>query len=90
MTRTGQIELSATHEGPGGPYQTWFRVDGDESSGQIPLITLHGGPGATHDYLLSMADLAADGRPVVFYDQLGNGRSTHRRRGEQAPRTAAA
>jgi L-proline amide hydrolase len=38
---------------------------------------LHGGPGGTHDYLLSMADLADGGRAVVHYDQLGNGRSTH-------------
>jgi proline-specific peptidase len=35
---------------------------------------LHGGPGAGHDYLEPLADLAAD-RPVVFYDQLGCGRS---------------
>jgi len=34
-------------------------------------------PGATHDYLLALTDLAANGRAVVFYDQLGNGRSTH-------------
>src|SRR5580692_10037350 len=45
--------------------------------GPAPLVTLHGGPGATHDYLLSMADLAAGGRAVVFYDQTGNGNSTH-------------
>ncbi len=38
---------------------------------------LHGGPGATHDYLLSIADLTEGGRAVVHYDQLGNGRSTH-------------
>jgi L-proline amide hydrolase len=41
---------------------------------------LHGGPGATHDYLTPLADLADrkhGGRPVVLYDQLGNGRSTH-------------
>src|SRR5204863_6720379 len=37
----------------------------------------HGGPGAAHDYLLSIADLAREGRAVVFYDQIGNGRSTH-------------
>ena len=42
-----------------------------------PLVTLHGGPGATHDYLLSMTDLAGSGRAVVFYDQTGNGKSTH-------------
>jgi L-proline amide hydrolase len=42
-----------------------------------PLVVLHGGPGCTHDYLLSLADLATGGRQVIFYDQIGNGRSTH-------------
>jgi L-proline amide hydrolase len=63
-------------------HQTWYRVVGDlaaarSGQGPAPLITAHGGPGATHDYLLSMTDLAAGGRAVVFYDQTGNGRSTH-------------
>jgi L-proline amide hydrolase len=58
--------------------RTWYRVVGElKPDGPAPLVTLHGGPGATHDYLLSLTDLAADGRAVVFYDQLGNGRSTH-------------
>ncbi|HYK93687.1 MAG TPA: proline iminopeptidase-family hydrolase [Thermoplasmata archaeon] len=39
------------------------------------VLTLHGGPGATHDYLLPLADLSARGYQVVFYDQLGCGRS---------------
>jgi proline iminopeptidase len=39
------------------------------------VLTLHGGPGATHDYLLPLADLSASGYRVVFYDQLGCGRS---------------
>lgn len=57
--------------------ETWYRVTGDlRPEGPAPLVVLHGGPGATHDYLLSLADLA-DGRAVVHYDQLGNGRSTH-------------
>jgi len=60
--------------------ETWYRVDGDlradDPDSPAPLVALHGGPGATHDYLLALADLA-DGRPVVFYDQIGNGRSTH-------------
>jgi L-proline amide hydrolase len=60
--------------------QTWYRVTGDlrpgDTSAPAPLVVLHGGPGAAHDYLLSLADLA-DGRAVVHYDQLGNGRSTH-------------
>ena len=55
--------------------ETWYRVTGSLDEG-VPLIALHGGPGATHDYLLSLIDLA-DGRAVVHYDQLGNGRSTH-------------
>ena len=60
--------------------QTWYRVTGPPRPGDAaapaPLVVLHGGPGATHDYLLSLADLADD-RTVVHYDQLGNGRSTH-------------
>jgi L-proline amide hydrolase len=58
-------------------HETWYRIEGELGSGPPPLVTLHGGPGATHDYLLSLADLARDGRAVVFYDQLGNGNSTH-------------
>lgn len=60
--------------------ETWFRVTGDlskDAETPAPLVVLHGGPGATHDYVLSIADLARDGRAVVHYDQLGNGRSTH-------------
>jgi len=59
-------------------HQTWYRVVGElRPDGPAPLVVLHGGPGATHDYLLSLADLARDGRAIVFYDQLGNGNSTH-------------
>ncbi len=57
--------------------ETWYRIVGDlRPDGPAPLVTLHGGPGATHDYLLTLTDLAPD-RAVVFYDQIGNGRSTH-------------
>ncbi len=41
----------------------------------IPLLLLHGGPGFPSDYLEPLAALAGD-RPVVFYDQLGCGRSS--------------
>jgi len=58
--------------------ETWYRVTGElDAGGPAPLVVLHGGPGAAHDYLTSLADLARDGRAVVHYDQLGNGRSTH-------------
>ena len=60
-------------------YHTWFQVRGDLESGRTPLVTLHGGPGAAHNYLEPLGELAADGRPVVFYDQLGCGLSTHLR-----------
>jgi L-proline amide hydrolase len=64
---------------PFGAYHTWFRVTGDLASGKPPLFVLHGGPGCTHDYVDALKDLAATGRAVVHYDQLGNGRSTHLR-----------
>jgi L-proline amide hydrolase len=57
---------------------TWYRVVGDLASPRLPVVVLHGGPGAAHDYLTSLAGLADGGRAVVFYDQVGNGRSTHR------------
>jgi L-proline amide hydrolase len=60
-------------------FQTWFRVTGDLNSGKVPLIVAHGGPGCTHDYVARYADLAEGGRPVIHYDQIGNGRSTHLR-----------
>jgi proline-specific peptidase len=56
---------------PGG--RVWYAIEGAGSPG-VPLLCLHGGPGVPHDYLEPLADLA-DERPVVFYDQLGCGRS---------------
>lgn len=56
---------------------TWYRITGDLDSGIVPLVVAHGGPGCTHDYLLRLTALARAGRPVIHYDQLGNGRSTH-------------
>jgi L-proline amide hydrolase len=73
QTREGTLQFELEN---GEIAETWFRITGDPETGGAPLVLLHGGPGATHDYLLSMTDLAA-GRPVVHYDQLGNGRSTH-------------
>ena len=40
------------------------------------VVVLHGGPGATHDYLAPFGDLARYGARVVFYDQIGCGRSS--------------
>ena len=68
-SRTGTVAF--------GPYETWYRVTGDLDAGRIPLVVLHGGPGAAHNYLLQIANLASTGRPVIHYDQLGCGNSTH-------------
>jgi proline iminopeptidase len=53
--------------------RVWYRIVGG-SGGGLPLITLHGGPGAPHDYLEPLEALA-DERAVIFYDQLGCGKS---------------
>jgi proline iminopeptidase len=52
--------------------RVWYRVVG--SGSRTPLLLLHGGPGFPSDYLEPLARLA-DERPVIFYDQLGSGRS---------------
>ena len=55
---------------PGG--RVWFtRVGGGTG---LPLLAVHGGPGLPHDYLRSLQRLA-DEREVIFWDQLGCGRS---------------
>jgi proline-specific peptidase len=56
---------------PGG--HVWYRIVG--SGERTPLLAVHGGPGAGHDYLEPLASLADAGRRVVFWDQLGCGRS---------------
>ncbi len=58
-------------------HETWYRVIGDPHGGRTPLVVLHGGPGAPHDYLERYGELARDGRAVIFYDQVGCGRSSH-------------
>ena len=54
-------------------YRLFYRSFGTPRKGTI--LCLHGGPGATHDYLLALADLTKKGYQVVFYDQLGCGKS---------------
>jgi proline iminopeptidase len=53
--------------------KVWYEIIGADKT-RPPLLVLHGGPGAPHDYLEPLEALA-DERPVVFYDQLGCGRS---------------
>ncbi|SPM30698.1 proline iminopeptidase-family hydrolase [Mycobacterium terramassiliense] len=55
---------------PGG--KVWFkRVGGGPG---LPLLVVHGGPGLPHDYLNSLERMS-DEREVVFWDQLGCGKS---------------
>ena len=57
-------------------YRTWYRVTGEaEEPGKFPLLCLHGGPGATWHHMEPYTELAADGRRVICYDQLGCGNS---------------
>lgn len=60
--------------------KTWYKVVGDlQNRTRPPLVILHGGPGFSHDYLIPLQDLAEApySIAVVFYDQVGGGRSTH-------------
>lgn len=54
-------------------YKLYYKIFAPDNPETI--LCLHGGPGMTHDYILSIADLAKDGYRVVFFDQLGCGRS---------------
>jgi proline-specific peptidase len=53
--------------------RVWYRAVGEQTEA-IPLLCLHGGPGFTHYYLEPLEALA-EHRRVIFYDQLGCGRS---------------
>lgn len=59
-------------------FRTWYTYYGKPTIPLLsrPIIVLHGGPGFTHDYMDPLKDLSQN-RPVIFYDQIGNGRSTH-------------
>jgi len=52
--------------------KVWYNIAGEGD--QTPIILLHGGPGVPSYYLNPLIELSND-RPVIFYDQLGCGRS---------------
>ncbi|KAK3620904.1 hypothetical protein LTR56_023114 [Elasticomyces elasticus] len=75
-TKTGTIPFEYPSTGLKG--ETYYLVFGDLSSGKRPLICLHGGPGAGHNYILPISLISKDyDIPVVMYDQVGCGKSTH-------------
>lgn len=63
------------HEGylevPGG--KIWYRIYGQGH--KTPMLVLHGGPGSS-SYGLTPLNVLSKDRPIIFYDQLGCGRST--------------
>lgn len=75
--KTGTIPF--TYEGE--TYTTYYVVFGDlENRTKDPLVVVHGGPGIVHNYLLPFSDIAVTtNAPVILYDQIGNGKSTHLR-----------
>ena len=52
--------------------KVWYRVTG--SGDKTPILILHGGPGAPSYYLKPLNALGKD-RKVIFFDQLGCGKS---------------
>ncbi len=69
------MEMTHVKEGfiPRTEGHVYYKVIGEETEAP-PLLVLHGGPGAPHDYLEPLAKLISD-RQVIFYDQLGCGKS---------------
>lgn len=72
--KTGYIPF----EYKGSKYRTWYiaYTPPAQTPPHRPLIALHGGPGFSYNYMDSIQDLASN-RTVIFYDQIGNGQSTH-------------
>ena len=57
-------------------FKTYYKIFGENEPGKKTLLVLHGGPGDCHNYLLPLAQIADRyGRQVVFYDQIGCGKS---------------
>ncbi|EPT00035.1 hypothetical protein FOMPIDRAFT_1030677 [Fomitopsis schrenkii] len=75
-TRTGTVDFVVDSE----TFKTWYKVVGDLTCGVRPLVVVHGGPAFPHLYVRSHATLwETTGIPVILYDQLGCGESTHLR-----------
>lgn len=71
---TGTIDFKVGDE----VFQTWYRLFGKLKSGRRPFIFLHGGPGIPSFYNDVFSDLTkSHGIPVIIYDQVGCGNSTH-------------
>lgn len=57
-------------------FKVWTKTVGGGASLELPpLLVLHGGPGMGHEYLENLSLLASSKQKVIFYDQLGCGKS---------------
>lgn len=73
---TGYIDFHYKGE----DFQTWYRVVGDLKAEDRPLVILHGGPVIPNPYLNPHEELNSKRKIlVIFYDQIGCGKSTHLR-----------
>jgi proline-specific peptidase len=66
----GMSQREGTLAVPGG--NVWFKRVGGGTG--LPLLAVHGGPGLPHNYITALERLA-DEREVIFWDQLGCGKS---------------
>jgi proline-specific peptidase len=72
---TGFIDFKVDGES----FKTFYKTFGDiKASSRRPLVLLHGGPGISHHYMLPHFELYERyGFPLIIYDQIGIGESTH-------------
>jgi proline-specific peptidase len=56
-------------------WETWYRISG-KIDGRPPLVCVHGGPGSTHNYFGRLESIVSTRRAIIFYDQVGCGRSS--------------
>ncbi|KAL2068172.1 hypothetical protein VTL71DRAFT_16270 [Oculimacula yallundae] len=77
-THSTEGEIDFNVKGVDEPCKTWYKIFGALTPTSTPLICLHGGPGVPHNYLLSLSTIASNtSTPIILYDQLGCGKSTH-------------
>jgi len=69
--KIGKVQSGYIHVTGG---NIWYQTVKFGIGNNTPLLTLHGGPGTPHDYLEPLARIAND-RQIIFYDQLGCGKS---------------
>ena len=72
----GEVNFNAPSAGR--PCKTWHRIHGDLSHGRPPLIIIYGGTGSPSEYLFQITSIVSSHNiPVIVYDKIGSGRSTH-------------